>query len=47
MRSVFIKREIPLLPDGERYFDAVTPYGYGGPQVVEALDREKLLEAYK
>ena len=47
VRSVFIKREIPLMPDGERYFDAVTPYGYGGPQVVEASDREKLLEAYK
>lgn len=31
VRHLFIKREIPVLLGAERYFDIVTPYGYGGP----------------
>ncbi len=46
IRSVYIKREIPFVLDGVQYFDAVTPYGYGGPVVLEASDREKLLACY-
>lgn len=46
IRSVFIKRAIPILLEGEQYYDAVTPYGYGGPLVIESTDREKLLAAY-
>lgn len=46
VRSIFIKREIPILIEGEQYYDAVTPYGYGGPLVMESTDREKLLKAY-
>ena len=46
VHSVYIKREIPFLLDGVQYYDAITPYGYGGPVVLEAADREKLLESY-
>lgn len=33
VRHLFIKREIPLLVHGDRWFDAITPYGYGGPRI--------------
>lgn len=46
VQSVYIKREVPYLIDGVQYYDAITPYGYGGPVIVEAGDKEKLLEAY-
>ena len=46
VRSVFILRTVPFLLDGEQYFDAITPYGYGGPVVLEVTDREKLIGAY-
>ena len=46
IRSVYIKRKVPYLIDGEQYFDAITPYGYGGPAITECVDREKLLAAY-
>lgn len=47
IRSVFIKRPVPVLLEGEQFYDAITPYGYGGPLVMEAEDRGKLLEAYR
>ena len=31
VQNMFIKREIPLIINGDRYFDITTPYGYGGP----------------
>ena len=37
--NLFIKREIPTLLDGVRYYDIITPYGYGGP-VVNAESEE-------
>lgn len=46
VRSVFIRRAVPFLLNGEKYYDAITPYGYGGPVVLEATDREKLVNAY-
>ena len=46
VHSVYIKRMVPYIIDGEQFFDAITPYGYGGPVVVECTDRGKLLEAY-
>lgn len=46
VRNLYIKREVPYIVDGVRYFDAITPYGYGGPVIVECKDKEKLLEAY-
>lgn len=47
VRSVFIKRPVPILLEGEQFFDAITPYGYGGPLVLETEDREKLADAYR
>lgn len=46
IRSMFILREVPFLINGETYYDAITPYGYGGPVVLEASDRENLISAY-
>lgn len=46
VENIFIRRPIPMLLDGEKYYDAVTPYGYGGPVVKSATDRERLLKAY-
>lgn len=43
----FIKREIPVIIDGEKYYDIVTPYGYGGPYIVECKDRNKLIKDYE
>lgn len=34
----FIKRCVPFLIDDKRYFDIITPYGYGGPLITEATD---------
>jgi serine/alanine adding enzyme len=45
----FIKRPIDRLPDDEeRYFDLVSPYGYGGPIVLECSsgDRRALIDAF-
>lgn len=33
VKHIFIKREIPILVNGERWYDAITPYGYGGPRI--------------
>ena len=41
----FIKREIPLLLDGKKYYDIVTPYGYGGPYIEKCVDKGALLES--
>ena len=46
VRSQYIKRKVPYLVDGEQYYDAITPYGYGGPVVVDCKDKEKLVAAY-
>lgn len=43
----FIMRPAPWLLDGKQYFDIVTPYGYGGPIIHEALDKSKLLMEYE
>ena len=47
VQNVYIKRRAPYLLDGEQYYDAITPYGYGGPVILECSDRERLLTAYK
>jgi hypothetical protein len=45
--NLFIKRPIHIpLPDGEQYYDIITPYGYGGPVIHYAADREKLIAGY-
>ncbi len=44
----FIKREIPqeLLHSTEKFYDIVTPYGYGGPVIVKAEDKKKLVNDF-
>jgi len=42
----FIKRPVPFLIDGVQYYDIVTPYGYGGPIIVQTNDRKALVEDY-
>lgn len=47
MRNVFIKREIPIaVNENKKHFDIITPYGYGGPIVLNASNTEALLSAY-
>jgi|SRR5690625_1549495 len=41
IHHTFIKREIPLTINRKTYFDLITPYGYGGPLIVECHDRHK------
>jgi len=45
----YIKRPVPFQVDGVTYFDAMTPYGYGGPCIVGVRDQktEKLLELFE
>lgn len=43
---VFIKREIPILINGERYYDITTAYGYGGPVIVYSHNEKELLSDY-
>ena len=47
IRYMFILREIPQLVDNIKYFDIITPYGYGGPAILNCNDREKLIAAYE
>ncbi len=41
--SQFIKREIPIKVAGKTFYDLVTPYGYGGPVIVECNGSETYL----
>ena len=43
----FIRREIPFKIDGQTFYDIVTPYGYGGPYIVEANNKERLIKDYE
>lgn len=43
IQHMFIKREIPYLVNDNKYFDIVTPYGYGGPIFLEKTE-EKIQE---
>ncbi len=45
--NLFLKREIPINIDGKKYYDIVTPYGYGGPIIHNFSDKEKLLNIYE
>ncbi len=45
--SNFVKRRIPLRDVDGDWFDIRTPYGYGGPLIVKAQNKEKLIEEYK
>ncbi|WP_031548032.1 GNAT family N-acetyltransferase [Salinicoccus luteus] len=42
-----IKREIDTGIDDVKYYDLVTPYGYGGPIIHEYTDLDKLIEVFE
>ncbi len=45
--NLFLKRPVPGSPaDGGPYYDILTPYGYGGPVIHRASDRQGLVAAY-
>lgn len=43
----YLKRSVPYLISGEQYYDIITPYGYGGPNIVAAIDAEKLIVEFQ
>lgn len=47
--NLFILREIPEKIEGVQYYDIVSPYGYGGPVIMDCRDGDKalLLECYE
>ncbi|EGA90051.1 hypothetical protein GPDM_07210 [Planococcus donghaensis MPA1U2] len=49
VRYLFIKCEVPIKLDDQVYYDLVTPYGYGGPRIVEgnSEDKQELVTAFK
>ncbi len=42
IKNLFLKRKI----ENEDFFDIITPYGYGGPIIIETDNKEKLLKEY-
>ncbi|MGN0156609.1 MAG: hypothetical protein ACI39N_05125, partial [Lachnospiraceae bacterium] len=50
VKHQFIKRRIPkeLLHNDEELYDIVTPYGYGGPMIVELKEgcKENLIQSF-
>lgn len=49
VHHMFIKREIPLQVSDTTYFDLVTPYGYGGPLIIECKEgyKEELVKEFE
>ncbi len=45
----FIIKEIPINIDNNKYFDIVTPYGYGGPIIENCIEgkKENLVKCYE
>jgi len=41
-----IKREIQTTVEGEKYYDLITPYGYGGPIIHDYSNKKKLIEEF-
>ncbi|MCD2136474.1 GNAT family N-acetyltransferase [Salinicoccus halitifaciens] len=42
-----IKREIHTTLDGVKYYDLISPYGYGGPVIHESTNKEKLISEFE
>lgn len=42
IKNLFLKRKI----EKSDYFDIITPYGYGGPIILEASNKQELLKEY-
>lgn len=49
VKHMFIKREIPNMINDEKYYDIITPYGYGGPVISDCKEEYKdlLVSEYK
>lgn len=49
IKYLFLKREIPIkiCESDQKLFDIITPYGYGGPIVVESNDKVTLVKEFK
>ncbi|MBM4761462.1 GNAT family N-acetyltransferase [Bacillus sp. B15-48] len=41
IQHMFIKREIPTKINEETYYDLITPYGYGGPVIINCEDKKR------
>lgn len=46
IRHTFLLRQIPMQLDGRTLYDISTPYGYGGPIILESTDKEKLMQSF-
>lgn len=46
VRITYIKRPVPWIIDGKQYFDAITPYGYGGPITIEGNTTPDLVNGF-
>ena len=48
IKHLFIKRKIPMANNGEVYYDLITPYGYGGPVIInyKTGNKQELLEGF-
>lgn len=50
IRHQFLLREIPLQVLGQKWFDIITPYGYGGPVIADIHDgytKDDLVQAFE
>lgn len=44
--SMYIKRPVPWLVSGVQYYDATTPYGYGGPLLTAGDSSKELISGF-
>lgn len=42
----FLKRKIPYLIEGKQYYDLITPYGYGGPNIKSSTNEKQLAQGF-
>lgn len=42
----FLKRKTPYLIQGKQYYDLITPYGYGGPNILHSTNTEQLVKEF-
>jgi|SRR5690625_1817950 len=47
IRHSFIKREIPFKINDQNFYDIVTPYGYGGPLILESDNKNQLVTEFE
>ncbi|MDQ0150870.1 GNAT family N-acetyltransferase [Eubacterium multiforme] len=49
IKNIFIRRKIPIVINGKIYNDIITPYGYGGPIILDCDEhsKENLINQYE